>query len=129
MSRVSLVLLAFAVAVFCACASSPGGGQAGEGSKAEAAASKDPAPPPGSPLSKVELGMNDAQVRNILGNPHNQNSYVTGKSWIPYYYGTDTSRTEWMYKGMGRVVYSRNRYSGTLKVIRIIYNPDETAGM
>jgi len=129
MSRVSLVVLAFAVAVFCACASSPGGEQAGEGSKAEAAASKDPAPPPGSPLSKVKLGMNDSEVRKILGNPDNQNNYVTGKSWIPYYYGTDTSRTEWMYKGMGRVVYSRNRYSGTLKVIRILYDPNETAGM
>ena len=30
---------------------------------------------------------------------------------------------------MGRVVYSRNRYSGTLKVIRILYDPNETAGM
>ena len=30
-----------------------------------------------------------------------------------------------MYKGKGRVVFSRNRYSGQLKVINVIYNPDE----
>ena len=73
--------------------------------------------------------MTDTQVRNILGDPDNANAYVTGKAWIPFYYGTDTTRTDWMYKGMGRVVYSRNQYSGALKVIRIIYNPKETAGM
>jgi outer membrane protein assembly factor BamE (lipoprotein component of BamABCDE complex) len=129
MSRVSLVLLVFAVAAFCACASSPGGEQAGDGGKTQAAASKDVAPPAGSPLSKVKVGMTDTQVRNTLGDPDNANAYVTGKAWIPFYYGTDTTRTDWMYKGMGRVVYSRNQYSGALKVIRIIYNPNETAGM
>jgi len=30
-----------------------------------------------------------------------------------------------MYNGKGRVVFSRNRYSGSLKVVRVIYNPDE----
>jgi hypothetical protein len=30
-----------------------------------------------------------------------------------------------MYKGQGRVVFSRNRYSGNLKVVRVIYNPGE----
>jgi hypothetical protein len=30
-----------------------------------------------------------------------------------------------MYKGQGRVVFSRNRYSGSLKVVRVTYNPDE----
>lgn len=82
-------------------------------------------PPPGSPLSKVEAGMNDTQVRQILGEPDNANAYVTGKAWIPFYYGSDITRSDWMYYGTGRVVYSRNRYSGALKVIRVIYNPDE----
>jgi hypothetical protein len=30
-----------------------------------------------------------------------------------------------MYKGKGRVVFSRNQWSGALKVIRVIYNPSE----
>ena len=121
--RVRLVLLVFVVAALGACASGSGGEQSG------AAAAKGVAPPADSPLATVELGMNDVQVRKILGDPDNANSYITGKSWIPFYYGTDTSRSDWMYKGMGRVVFSRNQYSGSLKVIRIDYNPNETAGM
>jgi hypothetical protein len=128
--RVTLVFLAFVVAALCACASGSGRQQAADDSpRAQAAAAKGVAPPAGSPLSKVKLGMNEFQVRKVLGDPDNANSYITGKSWIPFYYGTDTSRTDWMYKGMGRVVFSRNQYSGTLKVIRIDYNPNESAGM
>jgi hypothetical protein len=127
--RVSLVLLALLVAALCACASSSGGQQAADSPRAQAEAAKGVAPPPGSPLSKVEVGMNDIQVRKILGEPDNANSYMTGKSWIPFYFGTDTTRSDWMYKGMGRVVFSRNQYTGGLKVIRVDYNPNETAGM
>jgi len=69
--------------------------------------------------------MNESRVRKILGEPDDSNAYVTGKAWIPFYYGSDTMRTDWMYRGVGRVVFSRNRYSGGLKVIRVIYNPSE----
>jgi len=127
--RVSLVLLAFVVAALCACASGSGGQQAGDSPRAQVEAAKGVAPPAGSPFSKVELGMNDVQVRKILGEPDNASSYMTGKAWIPFYFGSDTARSDWMYKGMGRVVFSRNQYSGGLKVIRIDYNPNETAGM
>jgi len=131
--RVTLVLLAFLVAALCSCASRSGsGGQpaaADDSPRSQAAAAKGVAPPASSRLSKVKLGMNGSEVRKVLGDPDNAHAYITGKSWIPFYYGTDTSRTDWMYKGMGRVVFSRNQYSGTLKVIRIDYNPNETAGM
>jgi len=30
-----------------------------------------------------------------------------------------------MYKGQGRVVFSRNRWTGGLKVINVLYNPAE----
>ena len=71
-------------------------------------------------LAKVQIGMNDTDVRAILGAPTSSNAYMTGKQWIPYYYGPDTSRTDWVYDGVGRVVFSRNRYSGALKVIRVM---------
>jgi hypothetical protein len=128
-ARVSLVLLAFAVAVLGACASRSGGEPAGASSTTQAAAPRVVAPPTDSPLSQVKVGMNDLQVRKLLGEPDNANAYMTGKAWIPFYFGTDTTRTDWMYKGMGRVVFSRNQYSGALKAIRVIYNPGETAGM
>ena len=119
-TRASLVLtFVFALALMGGCASNSGG----SGSQAN----QWTAPPADSPLAKVDLGMNDAQVRNVLGNPTNANAYMTGKAWIPFYYGPDTHRSDWMYEGVGRVVFSRNRYSGGLKVIRVIHNPDETA--
>jgi hypothetical protein len=64
-------------------------------------------------------------VQEILGAPTSQNTYQTGKAWIPYYYGPDTARTEWKYKGEGRVVFGINRYSGNQRVIRIDYDPAE----
>jgi hypothetical protein len=107
-----------------ACAS--GGGGSDEAKPAKAAAPSEVPPPAGSPLSKITPGMGESDVREVLGDPDNQNSYQTGKAWIPYYHGPDTSRTDWMYKGKGRVVFSRNAYSGKLKVVRVIYNPDES---
>jgi hypothetical protein len=102
-----------------ACASGGGGG---EGQTASA----DEIPPPAdSPLAKVETGMSDEKVREILGEPDDTTHYTTGKAWIPYYHGPDTSRADWIYKGIGRVVFSRNRYSHQLKVIEVLYNPGE----
>lgn len=92
-------------------------------------ASSQPTPVPSdSPLAKVALGMNDTQVRNILGEPNNSNAYMTGKAFIPFYFGPDTHRADWMYEGVGRVVFSRNRWTGGLKVIRVLHDPGETAG-
>ncbi|HBZ72300.1 MAG TPA: hypothetical protein DEP35_22230 [Deltaproteobacteria bacterium] len=83
-------------------------------------------PPPGSPLAKIQAGMSDAEVQKILGEPDNRNFYPTGKGFIPFYYGGDTARTDWIYKGKGRVVFSHNRWSGSLQVVRVDYNPNET---
>ena len=93
-----------------------------------AAAAKGPparAPQPGTPLARIELGMREPHVLKILGEPTTRESYVTGKTWIPYYYGSDTSRMDFKYKGVGRVVFGRNRWSGVTKVIRIDADPSE----
>jgi hypothetical protein len=94
---------------------------------AEPAANKEGAKPPpaGSTLAKVTNGMTEAQVIAILGEPTSQQNYVTGKAFIPMYYGTDTSRLDYRYKGVGIVVFSRNQYSGGTKVIRVDYDPSE----
>ena len=76
-------------------------------------------------MSTIHEGMAEAQVRSILGEPDDTNAYVTGKAFIPFYFGSDTHRTDWMYKGKGRVAFSRNRWSGGLKVVRVLYNPSE----
>ncbi|MCA9509564.1 MAG: hypothetical protein R3E88_01305 [Myxococcota bacterium] len=126
-----VAIAAFALASF-ACANAGGGG-GGDASAATAdakpAAAKQAASdtpiPAGHPLAKVEKGMSDDQVVAILGQPDHQNAYVTAKAFLPWNYSPDTSRSDFIYKGKGRVVFSRNAYSGRLKVIRVIYNPNE----
>ncbi len=75
--------------------------------------------PAGSSLAKVTKGMTDTDVRKVLGEPTSSRSYMTGKQFIPWYFGSDTSRTAWTYAGQGVVVFSRNRYSQGLKVIEV----------
>lgn len=81
--------------------------------------------PPGSKLAKVTKGMTEAQVIAILGAPTTQKSYVTGKMFIPFYFGSDKSRLEYHYKGVGIVVFTRNSYSGGTEVMRVDYDPNE----
>lgn len=126
MGTARIWILVAVCAAFVGCASGGGGGSAPAASQGSAAADSNySAPPTGSALAQVQVGWTDAQVRKALGEPDNSNAYMTGKSWIPFYYGPDTHRTDWMYKGKGRVVFSRNRYSGGLKVIRVLHNPNE----
>jgi hypothetical protein len=111
---------------FLACASGGGGSApAADSTATPAEKSSYSDAPAGSELAKVELGMNDAEVRKLLGDPDDSNAYMTGKAFIPFYYGPDTHRSDWMYKGKGRVVFSRNRWSGSMKVIRVMSNPNE----
>jgi hypothetical protein len=83
-------------------------------------------PPANSPLAKVAMDMSPEQVRQILGAPTSEKSYVTAKRFIPYYYGADAgTNTEWSYKGIGRVVFGVNKYTGQTRVIRIDHDPTE----
>ena len=81
--------------------------------------------PRSSPLATLEIGMSDIKVRKAIGEPDDARSYMTGKAWIPFYFGGDTHRSDWMYSGVGRVVFSRNRWSGALTVVDLRYNPGE----
>ncbi|WP_100656067.1 hypothetical protein [Alteromonas flava] len=131
-SKIAVILtflLAFGLAGCSSTGSSSDKAESNEAAEAEAkeaqeAQSELASIPDDSPMKQVELGMSDTRVRNILGNPDDSTSYQTGKAWIPFYYGTDTHRVDWLYFGKGRVVFSINRYSGQHKVIRVSYEPD-----
>ncbi len=116
-----------------ACASGGGGSSADQssssassaGSAAPAKPPKGVAPPAGHKLAKVAVGMTPAQVKEILGEPTNQTTYMTGKAWIPWYFGP-THQTDFKYKGVGRVVFVNNRWSGQIQsVTRVDYDPAE----
>lgn len=94
----------------------------------DAALAKGVPAPPSSPLAKVQLGMGKKQVKDLIGAPSDENSYATGKAWIPWYFGNDARRTSYYYKGMGRVVFADGNIfgGGGTEVIRVDYDPTET---
>jgi len=119
-----------AIAGSAAPAATPAAAPAAAAAPAETAAPAQGEPsarpaPAGSKLAKVTPGMTEAQVVEILGAPTTQQSYVTGKMFIPFYFGSDKSRTDYRYKGVGIVVFTRNSYSGATEVIRVDYDPNE----
>jgi len=51
-------------------------------------------PFPGSKFTKLKIGMSRAEVVDLIGPPTDEGAYVTGKAFIPFYYGSDRSRIE-----------------------------------
>jgi hypothetical protein len=63
-------------------------------------------PAPGSKFTQLQIGMPMRQVMDLAGQPSDQGAYVTGKAWIPFYFGSDRYRHELIYKGMGRLIFA-----------------------
>jgi len=63
-------------------------------------------PAPGSKFTQLQIGMPLKQVTDIAGQPTDQGAYITGKAWIPFYFGSDRHRVELVYKGWGRLVFA-----------------------
>ncbi len=84
--------------------------------------------PASCPLSKIKEGMDMKEVADLIGQPTDTDSHVTGKAFIPFYYGADRSEIEAHYKGMGRVVYagSSGYVGGSPRVIEVQYDPSES---
>jgi hypothetical protein len=84
------------------------------------------APPADSPLAKVQIGMSPREVENLLGPPTDENQYVTGKAFIPFYFGEDRWRRAYFYRGLGRVVFAGGGgFSMNASVERVEYDPTE----
>ena len=49
-------------------------------------------PAANSKLSKLQIGMSMRQSIDLAGSPTDQGAYVTGKAWIPFYFGSDRHR-------------------------------------
>jgi hypothetical protein len=79
--------------------------------------------PPDSPLAKIEFGMHHGEVRKILGDPDDRMNRLTAKAWIPFYSGPGARLTDWIYDGVGRVVFSL--HTGTLEVFDVVPDPGE----
>lgn len=84
--------------------------------------------PASSPLAKIKPGMRMREVTDLLGGPSDQNSYMTGKAFIPWYFGDDARRTSFFYKGVGRIVFTGGNVfgGGGGEVVRVDYDPNES---
>lgn len=80
-----------------------------------------------SKFAKLEIGMRQVQVENLIGRPDDLSSHITGKQFRPFYFGGDTQRIEAYYKGEGQLTYSNtNNFSAPDTLIRIEANPKAT---
>ncbi len=118
-----LALLIMGMVSLFGCAS--GGGSSDTSTQAPAQAGPYTAPPEGSAFSKVVMRSSEVEVRKVLGEPDNTSSYMTGKIFIPFYFGTDAFRVDWLYAGQGRIVFSRGAWGDQFKAIAIKYNENE----
>ncbi len=82
--------------------------------------------PDGHPFAQIKDGMSMDEVYAILGKPDDRSNHITGKAFIPHYYGGDTHRTELIYNGKGRIIFSpRHHFTQSMGVIEVVYNPNE----
>jgi len=85
-------------------------------------------PAKNSKFTQLQLGMGMKQVTDLIGPPTDQGAYVTGKAFIPFYYGGDRYRHELAYKGQGRLVFAGGSRGnlGVGRLIRITHNENES---
>jgi hypothetical protein len=84
-------------------------------------------PAKNSKFTKLQMGMGMKQVTDLIGQPTDQGAYVTGKAFIPFYFGSDRYRHELVYKGQGRLVFAGGSVGNPSagRLIRIVHNEKE----
>ncbi len=85
-------------------------------------------PAKNSKFTKVKIGMSMKEVTYLIGQPTDQGAYVTGKAFIPFYFGGDRYRHELAYKGQGRLVFAGGSVGNPSagRLIRIVHNAKES---
>ena len=85
-------------------------------------------PAPNSKFTKLQIGMPMKQVTDIAGPPTDSGAYVTGKAWIPFYFGGDRYRHELVYKNQGRLIFAGGSMGNVTggNLIWIIHNATES---
>ncbi|WNV06639.1 hypothetical protein RP726_09585 [Candidatus Methylospira mobilis] len=84
-------------------------------------------PAPAGKFAKLRIGMTQRQVEELIGRPDDEDSHITGKAFIPFFFGGDTHRLEAFYKNEGQLTYSPTHYGGSANVLmRILVNTQAT---
>lgn len=75
----------------------------------------------------IQNGMSIDDVVNLIGAPTSEYWRPTGKAFTPFYYGSDTDRMMYLYKGKGRVEFNRaSRHSSVWRVVSIQPDSNES---
>jgi len=83
-------------------------------------------PAKGSKFTSLQMGMGMKQVMDIAGQPTDQGAYITGKAFIPFYFGDDKHRYELAYKGQGRLIFAGQAFNSGAYLIKIIHDANDT---
>jgi hypothetical protein len=78
-------------------------------------------------LSAIKKGMSLQEVNALVGEPTSTTGHITGKSFNPFYYGSDHARLIHLYQGRGRIHFSQSsRYSRRVwRVMEVEIDPGE----
>lgn len=83
-------------------------------------------PTAGSKFSRLQIGLREDDVITYLGKPSDRTFRLSGKAFIPFYYGSGKSEVESIYNGQGRLIYSRGSGNDPYMYLTwIIHNPNE----
>ena len=85
-------------------------------------------PAAGTTFTKLRIGMSRQQAIDLAGQPTDQGAYITGKAWIPFYFGSDRARWEMAYQGKGRLIFSQNAGFGTDFYLTWIIHTEKDTG-
>ena len=86
-------------------------------------------PAPGSKMAQLKIGMSAAEVQALMGQPSDQGAHITGKAFIPFYFGSDRYRYEVVYKGQGRLLFASGAgfgWDANTHLIWIIHSTSES---
>jgi len=86
-------------------------------------------PAPASKFAKLRIGMTQRQVEDLIGRPDDEDSHITGKAFIPFFFGGDTHRLEAFYKNEGQLTYSPTHFGGNANVLMRIQVNTQATGM
>ena len=83
-------------------------------------------PAKNSKFTSLKMGMGMKQVTDIAGQPNDQGAYITGKAFIPFYFGDDKHRFEMAYKGQGRLVFAGQAFGSGAHLIKIVHDSNDS---
>lgn len=83
-------------------------------------------PAKNSKFNRLKIGMSPKQVTDLIGQPNDQSAHITGKAFIPFYYGSGGNEIVYYYKGLGRLYFANNTALSTDRGLNLVeHDPSE----